>query len=373
MLRCSVIKRLRLLFFPLSVWVLFPTSAVSQIVPGPVNNPGDGRVAEWMYGEHIAPIAKIPFTAKAELETVNQLPDGMLITHKTFNVIARDSLGRTHNEARRWIDPATGEEPKLIRIELYDPTTQTRTTAFPLTRTARQWSGAPAAFQPAQQVVAAKPETSSENIGTDAIEGIPVRGARVSQTYKPGALGNDRPLTIVTESWYSEDLQINLMTKRTDPRFGVQTVRVTELVRQEPDASLFAVPADYKLVNETLPGQQSGPATTAGETSTGSGALPNGVFRAGVNGTTVPVCIYCPPPAYTDQARAAKYNGSFVLRIIVTADGRAENVTVGKGPGLGLEESAIEAVSKWRFKPAHGPDGNPVATLVPVEVTFRLR
>jgi len=301
------------------------------------------------------------------------LPDGMLITHKTYNLIARDSAGRTHNQARRWIDPATGEEPKLIRIELYDPTTRTRTTAFPLTKVARQWSGSPPVFQPAQQVVAAKPETSSENIGTDTIEGIPVRGVRVSQTYKPGVLGNDRPLTVVTESWYSEELKINLLTKRTDPRFGVQTVRVTELARQEPDASLFTIPADYKLVNESLPGQQSGPATMAGDTTTGSGALPNGVFRAGVNGTTIPVCIYCPSPSYTDQARAAKYNGSFVLRIIVTADGRAENVTVAKGPGLGLEESAIETVKKWRFKPALGPDGNPVATLVPVEVTFRLR
>lgn len=73
------------------------------------------------------------------------------------------------------------------------------------------------------------------------MQGIPVHGVRVSQTYKVGTLGNDRPLRIITEYWYSEELKINLLTKRSDPRFGVQTVRVTELARQEPDSSLFAI------------------------------------------------------------------------------------------------------------------------------------
>src|SRR5207302_8952200 len=97
-----------------------------------------------------------------------------------------------------------------------------------------------------------KPETTKENIGSDSIEGLPARGLRVSQTYPPGALGNDRPLTIVTEYWYSEDLKINLLTKRTDPRYGVQTVRVTELARQEPEVGLFAVPDEYKLFSDAV-------------------------------------------------------------------------------------------------------------------------
>lgn len=79
----------------LIVCLFFPVSSFSQATGSIANTPGDGRVAEWMYGEHIPPVAKLPFTAKVELETVNQLPDGMLITHKTYNLIARDSLGRT--------------------------------------------------------------------------------------------------------------------------------------------------------------------------------------------------------------------------------------------------------------------------------------
>jgi TonB family protein len=357
----------------LGVGLFFPVSSFAQAAPGFADTPGDGRVAEWKYGEHIPPIAKLPFTAKVELETVNQLPDGMLITHKTYNLVARDSLGRTHNEGRKWIDPNTSEEPKLLRVVLYDPRTRTRTNLFPLTKIARQWTGSPDAGA-SPQIAAGKPEISRENIDADIIEGIPVHGTRVSQTYKAGTLGNDRPLTIITEYWYSEELKINLLTKRTDPRFGVQTVHVTELTRQEPDPSLFAISSDYKVVNETLPDQQ-GRAETMSADSQGSASPPSGVARAGVAGTTVPICIYCPNPSYTDKARSAKIQGSVILQITVTANGQAENISVVRGPGLGLglEESAMETVKNWRFKPAHGPDGNAVATLVPVQVTFRLQ
>jgi len=234
-------------------------------VTSTVSTPGDGRIAEWMYGEHIPAVSGLPFSAKVELELVNQLQDGTLITHKTYNLDARDHLGRTRNEARNWINPVEGAEPRLTRIELYDPSTRTRTNLFPLTKTARQWTvGSP--------VTTAAPSTqtvSKENIGSDSIEGLPVRGVRISQTYPPGALGNDRPLTIVTESWYSEDLKINLLTKRTDPRYGVQTVRVTELARQEPDAALFAISDEYKLFKETV---QPPPAQGSGEPD---GALDN--------------------------------------------------------------------------------------------------
>jgi TonB family protein len=66
-------------------------------------------------------------------------------------------------------------------------------------------------------------------------------------------------------------------------------------------------------------------------------------------------------------------SGTVVLRIVVNAEGYAENITVVRKLGLGLDEKAVEAMQKWRFKPASGPDGTPVATVVPVEVTFRLR
>jgi len=102
------------------------------------------------------------------------------------------------------------------------------------------------------------------------------------------------------------------------------------------------------------------------------GGTGGGAFRAGVNGVGTPMCIYCPDPLYSDEARKAKYQGTVVLNVIVTADGRATDIHVAKGPGLGLEEKAIEAVRTWRFKPALGPNGRPVAVYIPIEVTFRL-
>jgi len=219
---------------------------------------------------------------------------------------------------------------------------------------------------------------SKENIGSDSIEGLPVRGVRISQTYPPGALGNDRPLTIVTESWYSEDLKINLLTKRTDPRYGVQTVRVTELVRQEPDAALFAISDEYKLFKETVQGlaaQSSGEPDGALGTNMGGtpGLQSAGIAQAGIAGVTAPRCLYCPEPSYSEEARKAKIGGIVVLKVVVTANGRAENVQVVKGPGSGLERQAIEAVKNWRFKPADGPDGTPVTCQVAIQVTFKIR
>src|SRR6266849_8191443 len=90
-------------------------------VTSSVSAPGDGRVAEWMYGEHIPAVPGLPFSAKVELELVNQLQDGTLITHKTYNLDARDLLGQTRNEARNWIIPVEGAEPSLTRIEFYAP------------------------------------------------------------------------------------------------------------------------------------------------------------------------------------------------------------------------------------------------------------
>ena len=342
----------------------------------PISLSAEGRVTEWVYGERIPAVRGLPFSAKVELETVSQLQDGTQITHKTYNLDARDSAGRTHNEMRNWIT-AEGEEPSLTRVELYDPATRTRTDLFPLTKLARQWAvGVAAQATPAAGI--AKPETTREEIGTDTMEGLPVKGVRVTQTYATGALGNDRPLTIVTEYWYAAELRINLLTKRKDPRYGVQTVRVTELERQEPDAALFAIGGEYKVVNEAGPTQIAhGPGATDERAVTSpvgaaSGALA-GIARPGLGGVTVPACAYCPNPNYTDEARAAKFNGTVILEVVVTAEGQVENISVVRKAGYGLEQNAIETVRKWQFKPATGPNGKPVATIVPIEVTFRLK
>lgn len=96
------------------------------------------------------------------------------------------------------------------------------------------------------------------------------------------------------------------------------------------------------------------------------------IVRAGIGGITTPVCVRCPQPEYSDKARRAKYQGTMVLDVVVTAEGRVEKPIVVRGPGLGLEENAIRAVKGWRLKPAEDLDSKPVAVRVPIEVSFHL-
>lgn len=101
------------------------------------------------------------------------------------------------------------------------------------------------------------------------------------------------------------------------------------------------------------------------------GGTGGGVYRAGVGGVGEPVCAYCPDPEYSEEARKAKYQGIVLLNVIVTPDGRATNIRVVKGLGLGLDEKAMERVRVWKFKAAL-KDGKPVAVSIDIEVVFRI-
>lgn len=85
----------------------------------------------------------------------------------------------------------------------------------------------------------------------------------------------------------------------------------------------------------------------------------------------IPECVYCPPPNYTDAARSAKFVGGVVLRVRVTEEGKAAEINVVKGSPFGLNQSAIDTVREWTFKPAMR-DGKLVSTFVPIEMTYRL-
>jgi periplasmic protein TonB len=83
-------------------------------------------------------------------------------------------------------------------------------------------------------------------------------------------------------------------------------------------------------------------------------------------------CLYCPDPEYTDEARHEKLQGSVTLRVLVTREGRAGQIKIVKGLGLGLDERAISAIRSWRFQPARDANKNEIAQWVTVETTYRL-
>ncbi|HEV2523005.1 MAG TPA: hypothetical protein VGT24_11545 [Candidatus Acidoferrales bacterium] len=91
-------------------------------------------------------------------------------------------------------------------------------------------------------------ETKTEELGSQTIEGLLVNGTRTTRTIPIGEIGNDRPLNIVTEVWMSPDLKTIISSKRSDPRMGEQTFQLTNITRAEPDASLFTVPPDFKVM-----------------------------------------------------------------------------------------------------------------------------
>jgi hypothetical protein len=94
---------------------------------------------------------------------------------------------------------------------------------------------------------------TTESLGKEMIEGVEATGTRTTVTIPAGHVGNEQPLMIVTERWYSPVLQMVVMSKRSDPRLGVTTYRLTNINLDEPAPDLFQVPADYTL--------KEGPAT----------------------------------------------------------------------------------------------------------------
>ncbi|MEP7075741.1 MAG: hypothetical protein ABI878_08010, partial [Acidobacteriota bacterium] len=96
--------------------------------------------------------------------------------------------------------------------------------------------------------VSSKYETKKESLGTQNVEGVQAEGTRSTTTIPAGAVGNERPIEIVYERWYSKDLQMIIVSKHNDPRIGEQTYRLTNIVRGEPSSTLFSPPADYKVI-----------------------------------------------------------------------------------------------------------------------------
>ena len=92
-----------------------------------------------------------------------------------------------------------------------------------------------------------KKEVVTTSLGTQTIGGVSAEGTRYTRTIPVGEIGNAKPIVIVTERWYSPDLQMVVMTKRSDPRSGDSTFQMTNIQRQEPAATLFQVPSDYTV------------------------------------------------------------------------------------------------------------------------------
>jgi hypothetical protein len=204
--------------------------------------------SEMRFGDKL--VKGSPFSAQAVIESVQTLADGTKLTRKTTGSLYRDSEGRTRREQEMGFmgpfAPAGDAPPRLVFLS--DPVGGTNYALNPENKTARKmhpFDGEPP--PPREQQQQSEMQAKTETLKKQVMEGIEVEGTRSTVTIPVGQIGNNNPLEIVSERWYSPDLQIAVMTKHSDPRWGVMTYRLTNIKREEPPHSLFTVPSDYRI------------------------------------------------------------------------------------------------------------------------------
>lgn len=245
------------------------------------------------------PVKGAPYSAEATSESTQTLADGNRIVHKTKTNIARDSEGRTRrDQTTNAVGPyaVTGETPHIISI--HDPVAGVSYILDTRSKTARKmpamhfnFSGQPGtrietrnnvmiienhdskagdkattALPPVAPIPPMAPlpmgaphdffyttqngkhePPKVEELGTQTIEGVQATGKRTTHTIPAGAIGNEQPINVVDERWYSNELQTVVLSKHSDPRFGETNYRLTNINRSEPAATLFQVPPDYTV------------------------------------------------------------------------------------------------------------------------------
>lgn len=199
-----------------------------------------------------------PYSAVGVTETIQILADGTTIDRKIQANIFRDGQGRVRRETTLpVIGPLVASGKSNSFVMIHDPVAGTAFILHPETKIADQLPalgrGKKSAgalqdkFEAHIQEEIANGTVKKEDLGTQTINGISAQGTRYTHTIPTGQIGNDKPISVVNERWYSPDLQVVVKSTRTDPRFGTTTYSLTNVQRQEPAATLFAVPSDYTI------------------------------------------------------------------------------------------------------------------------------
>jgi hypothetical protein len=191
-----------------------------------------------------------PFTASFSSQTTETLTDGNKIQRSATGTVARDSQGRTRRDMTLpAIGPwaAAGKTPPEVSF-INDPVAGTRYMLDANKKIAQQMSGHGGRPKVASQKSdESEKQITTTSLGTQMINGISAQGTKYTRTIPAGEIGNQNPIVIVTERWYSPDLQTVIMTKRTDPRMGETAFQMTNIQRVEPAATIFQVPAGYTV------------------------------------------------------------------------------------------------------------------------------
>ncbi|HEY6401471.1 MAG TPA: hypothetical protein VI479_08675 [Blastocatellia bacterium] len=208
-----------------------------------------------------------PYSATAEAETIQMLADGNRIRNKTTTLVYRDSDGRTRREVMGKAQSAATE------AFISDPATGVNYSLDTRQRLAHKFQVNPSPLEvekmklkrdldmkrpavenePGPRIIAKKKKRAPtvELLGQQMIEGVLCEGRRATSIIPAEEVGNELPITIVNEQWYSPELQVYVLTRQSDPRAGETIYRLTNINRGEPGRELFEVPADYTLKDES--------------------------------------------------------------------------------------------------------------------------
>lgn len=225
--------------------------------------PQDGGTREVLISILIPSLPNAPFTATLNTTWARRLGDGAEITLKNHRKISRDNLGRIFQE-RRILMPDDGKsESAVSQIEISDPVKHELYICMPSEHVC-QLEVLTLPEGPDPSLLGKKPAGPGiEDLGKQTILGLETIGTRQVRVIETGAIGNDRPLLIRREFWYSPQLGINLLSTREDPRFGTQMFEITDLVLDAPDTKLFERPTDATILDlrktTEIPAQNSSP------------------------------------------------------------------------------------------------------------------
>lgn len=231
--------------------------------PGPDGPVGPIAFVSFEGGFEGKTVTGVPFTASVSVQNSQVLADGNQIQNTSTGTLARDSQGRTRRDMTlpNFGPMATaGKTPPHVSM-INDPVAKVHYMLDSDKKEAHQMSGhghkgggrhhgpeAAAVRAGSADEKSDQANVATTSLGTQTVNGVSATGTRTTRTIPAGAIGNQKPIVITTERWYSAELQTVVMTKTSDPRMGEFVRQLTNIQRQEPDASLFQVPADYTIV-----------------------------------------------------------------------------------------------------------------------------
>jgi hypothetical protein len=219
-------------------------------------SPGEGFKITESAPIEVTPVKNAPFSAQAVTEFTQTLGDGNRIERRYESSVARDSRGRTRREEEiALIGPlaaANGATPRLVTI--LDPDSEASYTLDDDLRVAYRSRRAGTKklveldkLEKELNKVTAAQNAGAQDLGTRMIEGVRAQGTRTTTTIAAGAIGNLQPINIVSERWFSPELQMAVLVTRRDPRNGDTTYRLTNILRGEQPDALFTVPSSYEV------------------------------------------------------------------------------------------------------------------------------